>query len=122
MMRTIALFCTALALAGCSNPLEELWPAQKFAIEDAGRTYDIRTQYDPFERKWWTRVSVTGGRLEPDDRFTAFRIVQDQVGPKVCDDGAKIEVKPQKIWTRHGAETIRYLPENGTWILVGACV
>ncbi|MEM7056886.1 MAG: hypothetical protein AAF557_04810 [Pseudomonadota bacterium] len=120
MIRILPLI--AMLLAACDQPLQELYPAERHTIETEQRTYLVRAEYDPFERGWFALVSVPdGGRLEPDDRFAVFDVVQNKLGPKVCD-GAALEVKPEKIWTGHGAKSIRYMPVNGEWQLLGRCV
>ena len=111
----------ALFLAACSSPFEEFLPAETHTFKSGTRTYVVRAQYDPFERGWFARVSLPNGmRLEPDDRAAVLNVVQDQLGPKVCD-GEKLEVVPEVIWTRHGGKTIHYLPQIGMWQLVGTC-
>ncbi len=119
MIRILPLI--ALILAGCSSPFEELYPAEKHMFKAGQKTYQVSAQYDPFERGWFARVSVpNGGRLEPNDRAAVFNLVQMQLGPKVCE-GATLEVKPEKIWTGHDGKSIRYMPVNGEWQLLGRC-
>ena len=120
-MTTRILPLMAIVLAGCSSPIEELYPTEKHVFKTGAETFHVKAQYDPFERGWFARVSVpNGGRLEPDDRFKVFDLVQKQLGPKVCD-GLMLEVKPEQIWTGHGGKSIRYLPVNGEWQFLGRC-
>jgi len=115
-----ALGAAGLALAACSSPLEELYPVQRYVFEQDGRTYDVRAQWDPFERGWFTQTALRHGRLEPGDRTRVFALVQQTLGPQLCE-GNPLEVTPELVWTRHGQWTVRYLPEIGTWHLVGEC-
>lgn len=119
MIRFIPL--VAVLLVACSPLPQELYPAEKHTFEADDRTYLVRAEYDPFERGWFAKVSRPDGlRLEPDDRFAVFDVVQNKLGPKLCE-GTALEVKPEKIWTRHRGKSIRYLPGNGEWQLLGRC-
>ena len=118
-MRALPLI--AVMLAACSPLPDELWPAETHTFQEGERTILVRARWDPLERGWFTRLRVpNGGRLEPDDRAAVFDLVQNKLGPKICD-GQPLEVEPEKIWSGHDATTIRYLPVNGEWQLVGTC-
>lgn len=120
MQRLIPLI--VLALGACTTTLDAVYPIERYAIDADGRTYLVRAQYDPIERGWFARVELPDDvRLEPDDRSKVFDVVQNKLGPKVCDDGRPLLVEPEEIWSGHDAKTIRYLPVNGVWQLVGVC-
>jgi hypothetical protein len=109
-----------LALGACDAPFEELYPAETFTFGEGSETIDVRAQYDPLERAWFTRSSSRFGKLTVKQRFEIFDLVEQKVGPKLCE-GKPLKVEPEKIWSGHGATTIRYLPEIGAWQLVGEC-
>ena len=121
MRRQFAALFGVVALTACSSPMEEFFPLQRLSIEDAGRTYDVVAKYDPFEFKWWTRVSVADQKLGIDTQPAVQSMVQDKVGPRLCGEGKRIEVVPARVWSGFGATTLRHLPENGTWVMVGSC-
>ena len=121
MRRSLTALISLVVLGACSPLPEEVWPAETHTFTTDKRTYQVRAEFDPFEMGWFARVSVpNGGRLEPDDRFDVFDVVQKQLGPKVCE-GANLTVEPEPLWTGHGGKSIRYLPVVGEWQLMGRC-
>lgn len=76
-----------LALAACDAPMEELWPRQNFAFDRDERTYEVRVQYDPFELGYYARVWWPGGPLTAADGPAAIAVVEEQLGPELCNGG-----------------------------------
>lgn len=109
-----------LALGACDAPFEEQYPRQTFTFGEGIETIDVRVQYDPLERAWFTRSSSRFGKLTDKQRFEIFDLVEQKVGPKVCE-GKPLKIEPEEIWSRYDATTIRYLPQLGVWQLVGEC-
>lgn len=120
MRAALSALIAVLALGGCSNPFEELYPIKRFSFKQDNRTYDVRAQWDPVARDWFTQTTLRYGRLERDDQGRVTRLVERTLGPQVCE-GNRLKVTPADVWSGYDQTTVRYLPSNGAWHLVGAC-
>lgn len=126
-MRTALMLLSVCAVAGCNAPLEEIWPTKTLSFSKEGRELDVRTQYDPVEGGWFTRVYDPRGRLEQTDRSLVLDLVENQVGPEVCD-GKPLEFTPGEIWNaRTGWSNnpakgfSHYMKTHGEWQIVATC-
>ena len=109
-----------LVLAACDPPLDELYPARFYAFETDGITYQVRAQYDPFERGWFTRVTSIERPLHADDLAFATGLVENDLGPLVCD-GNVLDVEPGDIWNPLAGDQIEFIEGPGSFQLVGRC-
>lgn len=109
-----------LAMAACDPPLEELYPPRFYAFDRDGITYDVRAQYDPFARKWFTRVMSIERPLDADDGAFATALVEQDLGPQLCG-GDYLAVQPGEVWNPLAGDRVEFLEDLGAWHLVGAC-
>ena len=109
-----------LALAACDPPLEELYPPRFYGFDRAGITYDVRAQYDPFARKWFTRVMSIERPLELDDAALASALVERDLGRELCE-GNLLDVEPGEVWNPLAGDRVEFLEDLGAWHLVGSC-
>ena len=118
MRRLIPLI--ALAFAACDAPMEELWPRQNFAFDRDGRTYDVRVQYDPIEFGYYARVSWIGGKLTFQDRAAAIAVVEEQLGPELCN-GGRLDHSAQGAFSHREGQPGQFLPDMGEWEIFTRC-
>lgn len=126
-MRAALMLLPIFALAACDPPLEEAWAPETYAFEKEGRALEVRAQYDPVEMGWFTRISEPDGRLELSDRPMVIDLVENQVGPELCD-GNPLSFEPGEIWnartgwSNNPAKGLsHYMSDNGEWQIVARC-
>ena len=117
-MRWIAAL--PLVLVACDAPLEEFWPVERHVIERDDRTFLVQAKYDPLDYSWFARVSEPGAGLAGDEAQLALRIVEEDLGEKVCDSG---RLTLESWWTERlpGGGALVHLPSLGTWQIVASC-
>lgn len=109
-----------LVLAGCEPPLQELFPPRFYSFEEDGITYNLRAQYDPFVRGWFTRVTSVERPLNADDLVFALGMVENRLGPLVCEQ-MRLDVDQGDIWNDWAGNRIEFLEDLGTYQMVGRC-
>lgn len=119
MMRAL-LPLAVLALAACSPPMQELYPARFYSFARDGVPYELRAQYDPFERGWFVRVNSLTGPLPLASQGVVMAMMQENLAPAICDSGA-LAIKQGHVWNQFAAEEVLFLPELGAWQVVGRC-
>ena len=117
MIRLIPL--VLLALAACDSPFEEAWPRHTMTIDRGEEAYQVRAQFDPFERAWFARIWLVDRPIARDEGPEVVALFEQEVGPRLCD-GAPIALKQGMVWTGDSPR-VNYLADLGHWQLVGSC-
>lgn len=119
-MRRLLPFALVLLLPACDPPMEEILPASYHTVDRGAVRYEVRAQFDPFERGWFVRVFSIQDPLGLDDVDLATSIVEEDLGPRVCD-GGQLHVDPGEVWNPLAGDEMTYLVGLDTWQFVARC-
>lgn len=109
-----------LALAACDPPLEELYPPRFYTLSHATVPYEVRAQYDPFERGWFIRVTSLMYPLEFHTAPFVLSVLQEGLAPEICGEQA-LAIKQGDVWNPFAVKEALFLPDLGAFQFVGRC-
>ena len=109
-----------LALAACDPPFEERFPSRFYTISHHTVPYEMRAQYDPFERGWFIRVTSLTHPLELSSEPSVLAAIQQQLAPSLCESGA-LAIRQGEVWNPFTVKEVLFLPELGAFQFVGRC-
>lgn len=112
-----------LALAGCDQFREEVFPKERRVYEADGKAYAVATTFDPLEFAYFSQVSnadAAGLPLSGDDKSTVQELVLARLGPEYCD-GRKMALTEFNSENLPGGGNMVLLKSRGTYQVVTRC-
>ncbi|MEM6625050.1 MAG: hypothetical protein AAF674_22765 [Pseudomonadota bacterium] len=120
LARAGALGVCFLALLGCQSIDDAAFPTRELAVEFEGNAYKVINNYDPTVPGYFNWVSAVDGRMKGSDRALAIRVVEEAVGPQVCD-GQNMVFEEGAIWGGVGPNYATFQPTIHRWIIIADC-
>ena len=112
----------AFTLSGCAGSMfDDIWAPKNLTLTEDDKTYLVRVQSDPVDFTYFSRVTNPTFDLTKDDREAVVKLVENQVGPVMCD-GKPMHLETILLGRFPDRDPVRYLPSLGTYQLVTKCV
>ena len=116
----VLLPLAVMALAACDPPLEELYPSRFYTFSHATVPYEMRAQWDPFERGWFIRVTSLTYPLTLQTEPAVLSAIQQGLAPELCE-GRALAIKQGDVWNPFAVKEVLLLPNLGAFQFVGRC-
>lgn len=109
-----------LALAACDPPMQELYPPRYYTLSHATVPYEVRAQWDPFERGWFIRATSLRGPLDFASAPYVLSVIQRDLAPAICEEQA-LAIRHGEVWNPFNVKEALFLPSLGAFQFVGRC-
>ncbi|MEM9138786.1 MAG: hypothetical protein AAGB15_03060 [Pseudomonadota bacterium] len=121
MTRSLPLILAAMALGSCGAVNDAAFPVKDNRIVLDDQAFKVQSRYDPSIPGYLNGITLEGGRLTGADRARVIALVENQVGPLICDGGAKMKFTEGAIWGGVGPDYAFFQDKSARWIIMAPC-